>query len=53
MGVEGSIVEGGRVSEITLFGCFLRVEGEGFGGVLSTSNPSFLIPPNWRDFEGK
>ena len=24
---------------------------EGFGGVLTTSNPSFLIPLNWRDLE--
>ena len=34
--------EGGNV--ITLFGSFLRNEGEGFRGVLTTFNPSFLIP---------
>ena len=28
-------------------------EGEGFGGVLTTSNPSFFIPPNLRDLEGE
>ena len=38
---------------ITLFGSFLRKEGEGFGGVSSTSNLSFLIPRNWRDLEGE
>ena len=26
---------------------------EGFGGILTTSSPSFLIPPNWRDLEGE
>ena len=36
-----------------LFRSFLRNEGEGFGGVSTTSNPSFLIPPNWRDLEGE
>jgi len=36
-----------------LFGCFLRKEEEGFGGVGTTSNPSFLIPPNWRDLKGE
>ena len=38
---------------ITLFGSFLRKEGEEFGGVSTTSNPSFLIPPNWRDLKGE
>ena len=37
---------------ITLFGSFLRKEGEEFGGVWGTSNLSFLIPQNWRDLEG-
>ena len=36
-----------------LFGSFLRNEREGFGGVSTPSNPSFLIPPNWRDLEGE
>ena len=44
-------------NSITLFGSFLRKEGgrglERFGGVSITSNPSFLIPPNWRDLEGE
>ena len=35
-------------NSITLFGSFLRNEGEG-----TTSNPSFLIPQNWRDLEGE
>ena len=38
----------------TLFESFLKKEGrdlERFGGVSTSSNPSFLIPPNWRDFE--
>ena len=55
-GVEGSRVEGGKVCLITLFECFLREEGErfwGFGGILTTSNPSFLISPNLRDLEGE
>ena len=26
---------------------------ERFGGILTTSSPSFLIPPNWRDLEGE
>ena len=55
-GVEGSRVEGGKVCLITLFECFLRDEGEGFGGfggILTTSNPSFLISPNLRDLEGE
>ena len=40
-------------NSITLFGSFLKKEGEGFGGVLTTSNSSFLIRPNWRDLEGE
>ena len=49
---RGSRVEGVRESNlITLFESFLRKKGEGFGGVSNTSNPSFLIPPNWRDLE--
>ena len=38
---------------MSLFGSFLKKEGEEFGGVLTTSNPSFLIPKNWRDLEGE
>ena len=38
---------------ITLFEIFLRKEREGFGGVSTTSNPSFLISSNWRDLEGE
>ena len=38
---------------ITLFERFLRKEREGFAGVSTTSNPSFLIPPNWRDLKGE
>ena len=30
---------------------FLREEGKGFGGVLTTSNLSFFIPQNWKDLE--
>ena len=49
-----SRVEGGRESNsITLFGNFLRKEGEGFGEVSTISNLSFLTPPNWRDLEGE
>ena len=40
-------------NSITLFESFLRNEGEEFGGVLTISNPSFLILPNWRDLEGE
>ena len=40
-------------NSITLFGSFLRNEEEGFERVLITSNPSFLIPQNWRDLEGE
>ena len=38
---------------MTLFGCFLREEGERFGEVLTISNLSFLIFPNWKDLEGE
>ena len=38
---------------MTLFGSLLKNEGEEFGGVSTTSNPLFLIPPNWRDLEGE
>ena len=51
---RGSRVDKGKESNsITLFGSFLRKEGEGFGGVLTTFKVSFLIPPNWRDLEGE
>ena len=44
----------GRESNlITLFGNFLRNGEEGFGGVPTTSNPSFLISQNWRDLDGE
>ena len=52
-GVKGGRVDGGRVCQIILCECFLREEEEGFGGVLTTSNFSFLIPPNWRNLEGE
>ena len=52
-GIEESRLEGGRVSYITLFGCFLREEGERFGRVLTTSNSSFLISQNWRNLKGE
>ena len=53
---KGSRVKGERVNSITLFGSILGKEGEGlegFRGVSTTSNPSFLIPQNWRDLEGE
>ena len=53
---RGSRVKGGGVVQLPCLGVFLRKEGEGlegFGGVSTTSNPSFLIPPNWRDLEGE
>ena len=50
---EGEQSRGRESNSISLFRSFLRNEGEGFGGVLTTSNPSFLIPPNWRDLEGE
>ena len=36
---EGEESKGGENNLITLFGSFLRKEGEGFGGVSTTSNP--------------
>ena len=51
---EGSRVEGGRVIQLPCFEVFYGRRGkslEGFGGISTTFNPSFLIPPNWRDFE--
>ena len=50
---RGSREKGGGVIQLPCLGVFLRKEGEGFGGVSTTSNPSFLIPPNWRDLEGE
>ena len=50
---EGEYSRGRENNSITLFGNFLRNEGEGFGGVSTTSNPSFLILQNWRDLEGE
>ena len=50
---KGWGVSRGRESNsINLFRSFLRNEGDEFGGVSITSNPSFLIPQNWRDLEG-
>ena len=48
---RGNRVEEGRVIKLPCLEGFLRKEGEGFGGVSTTSNPPFLIPPNWRDLE--
>ena len=50
---RGSRVKGGGVIQLPYLRVFLRKEGEGFGGVSTTSNPSFLIPPNLRDLEGE
>ena len=50
---EGEQSRGRKSNSITLFGSFLRKEGEEFGEVSTTSDPSFLIPPNWRDLEGE
>ena len=56
-GLFGSLKKEGESSReresnsITFFGSFLKKEGEEFGGVSTTFNPSFLIPPNWRDLE--
>ena len=41
-----SRVKGGRVIQLPCLEVFLKKEGEGLGGVSTTSNPSFLIPPN-------
>ena len=50
---RGSKVKGGggRVIQLPCLEVFLKKEGEGFGGVSTSSNPSFLISPNWRDLE--
>ena len=50
---EGEYGRGRESNSITLFGSFLRNGGEGFGRVPTTSNPSFLISPNWRDLDGE
>ena len=31
---------------------WMSFKGRG-GGILTTSNPSFLILPNWKDLEGE
>ena len=49
---EGEQSRGRESNSIILFGSFLRKEG-GFGGVSTTSNISFLIPPNLRDLKGE
>ena len=51
--MRGSRVKEGRVIQLPCLEVILRKEEEGFRGVSTTSNPSFLIPPNWRDLEGK
>ena len=53
---RGSRVEGRRVIHLLGLEVFKGRRGrdlEEFGGVSTTSNPSFLIPPNWRDLEGE
>ena len=50
---RGSRVEGGRVIQLPCLKVFLRKEGKGFGGVSTISNPSFSIPPNWRNLKGE
>ena len=50
---RGNRVEEGRVIKLPCLEGFLRKEGEGFRGVLIISNPSFLIPQNWRDLVGE
>ena len=48
----GSRVKGGRVIQLPYLEVFKGMRGGGgFGGILTTSNPSFLI--NWRDLEGE
>ena len=47
-----SRIKGGRVIQLPCLEVFLKKEGEGFGGISTTSNLSFLIPQNWRDLEG-
>ena len=51
--MEGEWSKGRESNSIILFGSCLRKEGEEFGGVSATSNPSFLILLNWRDLEGE
>ena len=46
---EGGRVNGGRVIQLPYLEVFYGRRGKGlkgFGGVSTTSNPSFLIPPN-------
>ena len=50
---RGSKVKGERVIQLPYLKVFLRKEREGFRGVLTTSNSSFLIPQNWRDLAGE
>ena len=50
---EGEYSRGRESNLITLFESFLRNEGEGFGGVPTTSNSLFLFSPNWRDLDGE
>ena len=50
---EGKQSRGRESNSITLFESFLRKEEEEFEGISTISNPSFLIPPNWRDLEGE
>ena len=50
---RGSRVKEGRVIQLPYLKVFLRKEREGFGGVSTTSNSSFLIPQNWRDLAGE
>ena len=42
---EGEQIRRRESNLITLFGSFLRKKGEGFEGVSTTSNSSFLISP--------
>jgi hypothetical protein len=36
-----------------VFGSIFRRGGEGRGGEQNTSKSQFLLPPNWRDLEGR
>ena len=49
---EESRVKGGRIIQLPYLE-FFKEGGEGLGGVSTTSNPSFLIPLNWRDLKGE
>ena len=51
--MERGRVKGRGVVQLLCLEVFLRKKGEGFGGVSTTSNPSFLIPSNWRDLKGE